>query len=211
MTILPATGLLFDCDGVLVDSDASVISAWSTWAVRFGLDPGTVIGMVHGRRSADTVKTLLPAELQADALLAIDMLEVEVAREVTALPGAAELLASLAPGSWAVVTSGVSALARARLNAAGLPVPATLITADRVSRGKPDPEGYLLAAAELGCRAADCVVFEDAPSGIQAARAAAVGIVVGVGPRSADQGVDLVVPDLSHVSFDGTNIVVDTT
>jgi mannitol-1-/sugar-/sorbitol-6-phosphatase len=201
MTVISPRGLLFDSDGVLVDSDASVRTAWTRWADQYGLGAGRVNDAVHGRRSADTVAALLPAEQVRDALADIDRYEVEDAARVTALPGAADLLASLPGGSWAVVTSAVTALATARLAAAGLPLPEVLVTADAVERGKPEPEGYLTAAARLGIAPADCVVFEDAPSGIQAARAAAVGTVVGVGPRSRGLDVDLTIDDLSQARY----------
>lgn len=184
-----------------MDSDASVQSAWTRWAEQYGFDPEVVNALVHGRRSADTVAALLPADRVPDALAAIDRYEVEDAAQVTALPGAADLLSSLPAGTWAVVTSGVRALAKARLAAAGIPEPAVLITADDVRHGKPDPEGYLAAAGRLGLLPADCVVFEDAPSGIRAARAAAVGSVIGIGPRSREAEVDLTIDDLRQARF----------
>jgi sugar-phosphatase len=120
MTVITTRGLLFDCDGVLVDSDASVVSAWTRWTEQYDLDPTAVTAMVHGRRSADTVAALLPAHHVPTALALIDRYEIEDAAGVTALPGAAAMLTSLPPGTWAVVTSGVTALATARLTAAGL-------------------------------------------------------------------------------------------
>ena len=147
MTRLTGRVVLFDCDGVLVDSDESVTRAWSRWAHEHGLIASDVLAVVHGRRSADTVASFVAPAEQAGALALIDRYEVEAALDVRAVPGAKELLASCPVEAWGVVTSGRRELALARLAAAGLPTPAVLVTADDVRRGKPDPEGYLAAAA----------------------------------------------------------------
>ncbi|MDT7571544.1 MAG: mannitol-/sugar-/sorbitol-6-phosphatase [Actinomycetota bacterium] len=202
---IPARGLLFDADGVLLDSDASVEIAWTRWARRWGLEPAVVLPMVHGRRSADTVALLIDGTDQQRALAEVDRFEVEDAGAVTPCPGAAELLASLSAGNWAVVTSGTRALVVARLAAAGLPMPAVLITAEDVPRGKPDPAGYLMAAESLGVPVSDCVVFEDSSAGIAAAVAAGAA-VVGVSERALDSDAPLVVHDLSDVRWDGSVI-----
>jgi sugar-phosphatase len=207
MSPFPFDAVLFDCDGVLVDSDASVVLSWSRWARRHGLDPGEVTGLVHGRRSADTVALLVAEVGRADALAMIDRFEVEDAATVTACPGAAALLAHLPATAWAVVTSGVRALAEARLAAAGLPRPAVLVTADDVAEGKPAPEGYRNAAALLGVPVADCVVLEDSTAGVAAGRAAGAR-VVGVSSRALGADADLVIRDLREVRFDGTALHV---
>ena len=194
--------LLFDCDGVLVDSDESVLTAWTRWAEQFGLDPLAVFATVHGRRSAETVAALVAAPLRPAALAAIDGLELEEAHTVTPIPGAADLLARLPDRRWALVTSATRALAEARLTAAGLPRPAVLVTAEDVQTGKPDPAGYLLAARQLGVAARSCVVLEDAVAGVAAARAAAAGWVIGLGPRVQRADVDAVVPDMRSVAWD---------
>ncbi len=192
-----ARGFLFDCDGVLVDSDASVHAAWSRWAVEHGFDPEGVYAQVHGRRAADTVALLVPdAARQVESVQRINVLELEAAGEVPPIPGAPELVAAVPPGAWAAVTSGTRPLARARLQAAGLPLPDVMVTADDVSAGKPAPEGYLAAAAALGLAPADCVVLEDAVAGVLAARAAGVGAVIGVGDRALATDADVVVADL---------------
>lgn len=201
MRWLPAAGLLFDCDGVLVDSDPAVTSAWSRWAREHDLDPDTVVAVVHGRRATDTVAALIPAERRSAALARINQLEVDSASGVRAIPGAAKLLGALPTGCWAIVTSGLRALALARLRAAGLPVPDVLITADTVAHGKPHPEGYLAAAQGLGLLPADCVVFEDAPDGIAAGRAAGVGAVVGIGDRISACAPDARLADLSDLTW----------
>ncbi|MFD6339630.1 HAD-IA family hydrolase [Streptomyces sp. NPDC060131] len=198
---IPCEGLLFDNDGVLVDSDHGVDQAWSQWARDRGLPAGQVTAIVHGRRSADTVALLVtdPEERPA-ALAAIDRLEVEAAATTIALPGALEFLESLPRGRWAVVTSGVTALARARLMAAGLPTPPVLITADDVSHGKPAPDGYRTAAENLGFAPARTVVFEDSTAGAKAG-AAAGATVIGVGPRGLATDASIVVRDLRGLEW----------
>ncbi|MFD5073668.1 HAD-IA family hydrolase [Streptomyces sp. NPDC058371] len=193
---IPCEGLLFDNDGVLVDSDHGVGLAWGQWARARGLSPRDVTAMVHGRRSADTVALLVtdPHE-RAAALAEIDRLEVEAAATTTALPGALTLLESLPQERWAVVTSGVTALARARLASAGLPAPPVLVTADDVRHGKPAPDGYRAAARQLGLDPARTVVFEDSTAGVRAGTAAGA-TVVGVGPRALDTDAFVVVRDL---------------
>jgi sugar-phosphatase len=206
MTLLPCRGILFDCDGVLVDSDASVMSAWGRWAVELGLDPDDVLPIVHGRRSEDTIAQLLPAAERAAGVDLIDRLELDDAATVRAIPGALELVASMPADSWAVVTSGTYALATARLRAAGFELPHVLITADDVRRGKPDPEGYLAAAERLGLAPADAIVLEDAQAGIDAARAAGGSAVVGVGRPELD--ADALVRDLTEVRWSDRGLVV---
>ena len=205
---LPVAALLFDSDGVLVDSDASVTRSWTRWSERYELDAASVLHVVHGRRAADTVVELLPERLHAEALERIHRYELEDTGAVTALPGARELTAGLPVGRWAVVTSATSELAAGRLAAAGIRPPTVLVTADDVAAGKPAPDGYRLAAERLGAPVAQCVVLEDAPSGVAAARAAGVGAVVGIGERALDTDADVVVPDLRSVAYDGGAVIV---
>ena len=203
--------VLFDCDGVLVDSGASVMSAWARWARDLGLDAEKVCSLAHGRRSADTVALLLEDDRREEALARVDRYEMEDANRVTAIAGAVPLLASMLPGQWALVTSGRAELARARLRAAGLPTPLVMVSADDVTAGKPDPEGYLMAAERLGFSPAETVVIEDAVAGIEAARGAGVGAVVGVGASAAGASAagasaagasaDRTVPDLSSLRW----------
>ncbi|AQU70232.1 HAD-IA family hydrolase [Streptomyces niveus] len=198
---IPCEGLLFDNDGVLVDSDHGVDQSWSQWARDRSLLPEQVTAMVHGRRSADTVALLVtdPKERPA-ALAAIDRLEVEAAATTTALPGALSFLESLPRDRWAVVTSGVTVLAQARLAAAGLPTPPVLITADDVSHGKPAPAGYRTAAEKLGFAPARTVVFEDSTAGAKAG-AAAGATVIGVGRRALATDATVVVRDLRGLTW----------
>lgn len=197
-THLDVAGLLFDNDGVLVDSVASGNEAWTQWAGEHDLDPAHVLELIHGRRAADTVTALLPAAQVAAATDRINALELATADATVALPGAHALLTSLVEAGlpWAVATSATRPLALARLGAAGLPVPDVLVTADDVERGKPAPDPYAEAAARLGLDPADCVVLEDSPAGVQAGVAAGAR-VVGVSLPAGAPGTDLVVADLA--------------
>ncbi len=197
---LPARGLLFDNDGVLVDSDAAVTTSWSRWATEQGLDPAGVVAVVHGRRSADTVADLVPGARRVEATALIDRYELEDAETVPAVPGAADLLASLPAEVWAVVTSGTPALATARLTAAGLPLPEAMVTGPDVTAGKPHPECYRLGARALGLRPEETVVLEDSPAGVAAGRAAGAR-VVGIGERALAAGADVVVRDLTGLRW----------
>jgi mannitol-1-/sugar-/sorbitol-6-phosphatase len=167
--------ILSDLDGVLVDSHASIMRSWRWWGARHGVEEQVVASIEHGRPSGEVISALLPDLDALEESRAIDLRQAEDVDDVVALPGAHALFAGRHP--VAVVTSCTIPLARARLGAAGLPAPEVLVTPERLSRGKPDPEGYLLAARELGAALADCVVFEDAPAGVQAGRAAGMHVV----------------------------------
>ena len=196
LTFLACSAVLFDSDGVLVDSDDSVRSAWTRWATTYGLSPDEVLPLVHGRRSIETVQLLIDRPGRSDALAIIDRFELEDAVHVAAVPGADVLVTSIPRDHWAVITSALTALARARLSAAKLPDPAVLVAAEDVVNGKPDPAGYLAAMKALRTSPAHAVVLEDSAAGVQAARAAGVRYVVGVGERSMDTDADIVVQDL---------------
>jgi sugar-phosphatase len=196
--VLQAAAYLFDSDGVLVDSDRSVEEAWTEWAHRYDVPPDVVLGMVHGRPAGQTVSALLPERVRDEALGLIYRLELESASSVAAMPGAVDCVSGLQPEDWAVVTSGTRDLATARLEAAGIPLPGVLVTADDVPMGKPAPDPYLAAAAGLRHRPEDCAVFEDAEPGIAAARAAGVKHVIGVGRETDLAHVDGFVPDLRY-------------
>jgi len=205
---LPARALLFDNDGVLVDSDAASRIAWGAWADYHGLRLEDVIEGSVGRRSGDTVALHVPAETVATGLDLIERLEIETAGETRAMPGAAELMSSVPEHARAVVTSGTRALATARLLAAGVQVPTVLVTAELVARGKPHPDPFLLAAERLGVPPSACIVLEDSVNGIRAARAAGVGAVVGVSASALDQGCDAVIADLSCARWTGSGLEV---
>jgi mannitol-1-/sugar-/sorbitol-6-phosphatase len=171
------TVVLADLDGVLVDSHASIMRAWAWWAARHGLDGGAVEAVQHGRPSGEVIAALAPELDAAAESVAIDARQARDTDGVVALPGAAELFAAWGPDRLAVVTSGTVPLATSRLRAGGLPLPRVLVTPERLRHGKPDPEGYLLAARELGAEPAECVVLEDAPAGVAAGRAAGMHVV----------------------------------
>lgn len=177
--MIEARGLLFDMDGTLVDSVAAVERTWRGWAALHGLDPLPILAVAHGRRGIDTVHMFAPGGVDVEAEAArLAEVERKQTEAIRAVPGAAALLRSLPPGSWAVVTSADRALATSRMALAGLPTPDLLITAEDVTTGKPDPQGYRLAAQRLGLAAEDCIVFEDAPAGIAAGRASGATLVV---------------------------------
>ncbi|GAB3686971.1 HAD-IA family hydrolase [Nocardiopsis oceani] len=164
--------VLFDIDGTLVDSTGAVERTWRAWAEAHGTDPEEILKVSHGRRTEDTVAMFLPADRVDEATAELEELELGDLDGVAALPATAGLLSALPPERWAAVTSGPRRLMRTRLDAAGLPVPDVLVTAEDVTVGKPDPQGYLKAAAALGHDPARCLVVEDAPAGIRAGLAA---------------------------------------
>ncbi|MEU2421723.1 HAD family hydrolase [Streptomyces sp. NPDC007851] len=199
---LHAQALLFDNDGTLVSSLDSVDRCWTRWAVEYGITPERFARVeLHGRPAAEIVADLLPSARVPEAVARVEQLEVEdVPGGVHLLPGTAALLDSLPADRWAVVTSATRRLAEARLDAVGIR-PKTLISADDITRGKPDPEPYLLAARQLGVDPARCVVFEDAPAGLQAGRAAGMTTVALATTHQRHELVaDLVVNDLSALS-----------
>jgi sugar-phosphatase len=191
---------LFDNDGVLVDSMAGATKAWFQWGLKY--HPGFELSAEHhGKRAQDLVAAMVSKELFKEADDYINDLEQQLASETIALEGAVDLTTSLPKGSWTVVTSANPNLAKARLLAAGIPVPAELVTAWDVQRGKPDPEPYLLGAQKLGFDISDCVVFEDAASGIQAGLEAGAGLLVGVTEHALDTKADLVVKSLRGITL----------
>jgi len=197
-----ARAVLLDMDGTLVDSDAVVERVWREWATGHDLDPDRVLGVVHGRQGHESMALLLP-ERDAATNRAENAVLLEKERDqtegVVAVPGAAALLEALDGAAHALVTSADDALATVRMTAAGLRIPAARVTAEHVSRSKPDPEGFLRAAELLGVEPAGCVVFEDSAAGI-AAGISSGATVIGVGPRAAGLGAAYVVPDLTAVS-----------
>jgi sugar-phosphatase len=199
---LIASAILFDLDGVLADSTPSVTRAWSAWARRVGLEPDWLLRRVHGRRAIDTIRAVRP-ELDAESELATLVAdETTDNADVVEIPGARALVSALPADRWAIVTSGLRPVATARLVAAGVPIPRVMITAESISRGKPDPEAYLRGAAELGVAPTDCLVVEDAPAGAAAARAAGMRLLGLATTHQAEElePADLIVPDLTHVT-----------
>ncbi len=209
---IQAEALLFDNDGTLVSSLESVYRCWTRWAREYGITAEEFARVeLLGRPAAEIAADLLPPEQVPGAVARIDELEVsDVAGGVRLLPGTRELLESLPADRWAVVTSATRVLAEARLAEVGIR-PGLLIAADDITRGKPDPEPYLLAAEKLGADP-DCVVFEDAPAGLQAGRAAGMTTVaLTTTHAAAELSADVLVKDLSAVSAQATSGAVEIT
>lgn len=198
-----AEALLFDNDGTLVSSLESVRRCWTRWAAEFGITAEDFARVeLHGRTAVAIAADLLPADVVPAAVARIEALEVEDVPNGGAvpLPGTRDFLDSLPADRWAVVTSATRRLAEARLAHAGI-LPKTLVVAEDVTRGKPDPEPYLLAARQLGVDPARCVVFEDAPAGLQAGRAAGmITVALATTHEAHELDADLVVSDLSALS-----------
>ena len=204
--IFQARGLLFDNDGVLVNSMASVDGSWGEWAMIYS--PGFAVDYSHhGRPARDIVRSRVSEDLFEEAYAKINQLELDLTHLTLPMPGAIELTATLEPGSWTVVTSASPALAMARLSAAGLPIPEQLVTAYDIANGKPAPDPYLKGAANLGLDASDCIVFEDAPSGVQAGLAAGAR-VIGIGKEVLDSPAEIVIHTLEGISFGGNELIV---
>ena len=200
--IFEASGLLFDNDGVLVDSMGTVDGSWGKWSKTYS--PGFQISYEHhGRRASEIVASLIGEELFEEALAEINRLELELTHLTTAMPGAKKLLESLESGTWTVVTSAGRDLGTSRLKAAGLSVPNELVSADDVSSGKPNPEPYLMGAKKLSLDISECIVFEDAPSGVAAGVAAGARAVIGIGEEVLDSKADVVISSLEGISFLG--------
>jgi sugar-phosphatase len=170
---------LFDMDGTLLDSSAVVDRVWGAWARRHGVDAAALLADVHGVRAEDTIRRFAgPAMDVAKETQWILEAEVRDVDGVIALEGIHAFIERLDPGTWAIVTSAPRALAEARLGAVKLPIPAVMITAEDVQRGKPDPQGFLLGAARLGVPISQCLVFEDSAAGVAAAKAAGADVAI---------------------------------
>lgn len=206
--------VLFDLDGVLVNSAERVESTWHRWALQNQLDPQRVIEMAHGRRTIETVRLVAPHLAASDEVAALEAGEALTTEGVYEVPGARELLQALPIDAWGIVTSGIRSVATLRIRHTNLPMPRVLVCADEIQHGKPHPEGYRLAANRLGRAAADCVVIEDTPAGLEAARAAgmrAIG-VCGTYPANALALADLIIPSLNAMritkSLDGSELEI---
>lgn len=201
---LVCRALLFDMDGVLIDSTAHVDRVWRRWAQERSVDPEAILAIAHGRRTVEVLEAVAPHLATPEEVALLEARDAEDLAGIGPVPGAASLLEALPAGSYAVVTSATAPLARTRFGHAGLPDPEVLVSADDVAEGKPAPEGYLAAASLLGRPPSGCVVFEDAPPGIAAGNAAGMRVVgVATTYESADlSGAHAVVSDLSEVSIE---------
>jgi len=199
--------VLFDLDGVLVDSTHSVERQWRLWASEIGVDPERVLEIAHGRRTLEVVRLLRP-DLDAEAeVIRLEAREAEDTDGVAVMPGAAELLASIPGDRWGIVTSGTRHLATSRLRLAQLPNPKVLICGDEVINGKPHPEPYLKGAEKLEMNPRECLVIEDAPAGIESGHAGGMKVIALASTYSVKelQAADAVITDLSQI-----NVSLDT-
>jgi sugar-phosphatase len=171
------SAILFDLDGVLVDSTRSVARQWRRWAEEKRIDPDKVLAFAHGVRAIEVIARIAPHLDAKNEVKQLEKLEADDTEGVAVMPGALNLVASIPEGSWGVVTSGTRRLAVARLSLANLPVPRALVTSDDVVNGKPDPEPYLKGAELLRINPEECLVIEDAPAGIRAAHAGAMKVI----------------------------------
>ncbi|RWE33660.1 MAG: HAD family hydrolase [Mesorhizobium sp.] len=197
---------LFDMDGTLINSIASAERVWSDWARRHGLDVAAFLPTIHGVRAIETITALaLPGvdpTHEADLLLKAEAADLD---GILQIAGAVAFLNSLPPERWAIVTSAPRSLALARMKVAGIPVPAVLVAAEDVSRGKPAPDCFQLGARRLGFDARDCLVFEDAPAGIAAAEAAGASVMV----INATHQHALQTPHAAISAYDTAGLTVD--
>ncbi len=213
-------GILFDMDGVLISSIGSVVRCWRQWTKLYGIPGWETYEVPHGVRAADIIRKLRPDLDEAavqEGLRTIEDFELADTADLKVLPGARELLESLPPERWSIVTSATRRLLLGRLKAAGLPLPARIIAADDVVNGKPHPEPYITGARLLGFEPADCVVFEDAPSGVGAGVAAGCRVVGVLGTHEASElsAASWIVPALtavrSRVVADGLELDLQAT
>ena len=197
------SAMLFDLDGVLVDSTRSVTRQWRRWAEENGIDPDKVVQVAHGVRTIEVVRLLAPHLAAQEEVVRLEAREASDQDGVTVMCGAAELLQSIPDHRWCVVTSGTRRLALARLQLGNLPIPRVLVTADEVQKGKPDPEPYLKAAAMLAVEPSRCVVVEDAPAGIRAAHAGGMKVIAlpSTFPRSDLAEADAIVDTLRQIEI----------
>ncbi|MGL5073900.1 MAG: HAD-IA family hydrolase [Aeromonas salmonicida] len=199
---LRAAALLLDMDGTLVHSTDEVETVWRLWCRRHQLAPEPVLAMCHGLRSREVIRALAPQLDMAQEVALLDELEIHHTGRGEAIMGSRALLTRLPAERWALVTSASQRVARHRLESAGLPLPTLLVGAGDVVHGKPDPEPYLLGAERLGVAPADCLVFEDAPAGIQSALRAGCAVVQVGGKRLLDPAVIAVIQDWRQVSME---------
>jgi|SRR5579872_3642475 sugar-phosphatase len=177
MTQIQCAALLFDLDGVLINSTPAVARVWRKWAIERGFNPQEVVERAHGRPSLTTIREYLPDADHHAENKEVERREIEDLGGVVPLPGALDLLAALPPDRWTIVTSCTRPLAEVRIKVAGLPLPPRIITSTDIIHGKPNPEPFLKGAALLGFPADQCVVFEDVPAGVRAGKAAGSTVI----------------------------------
>ena len=210
MTRISCSALLFDMDGVLVDSTPAVARVWARWAARHGFDAAEVVHRAHGRPSITTVREYLPDGDHLAENKEIERDEVTDLDGVVPLPGALQLLSALPRGRWTIVTSCSRRLAEVRVKTSGLPRPEVFVTSSDIRNGKPAPDPYLKGAEVLGFAPQDCVVVEDAPAGVRSGKAAGARVIALRTTMSErelwDAGADWVVQDCSAIALDSPEI-----
>lgn len=206
---LTCYAILFDLDGVLIDSSSCITRHWQEWANQHDLDIHQIMHIAHGMRTIETIRAVAPDLDAEEETRRFTAHEIADTQGVVAIAGAAETLAALPTQAWALVTSGSRELVMARLARTGLPVPGVLVSGDDVRQGKPSPEPYLAAARKLGLTAARCIVIEDAPAGVESGKKAGMRVVgiAATHPREAllERGADVVVEALTNLRIRVTN------
>ena len=216
MIQIRCSALLFDMDGVLIDSTPAVARVWRRWALAHGFNPEEVVAKAHGRPSISTVRDYLPDADHQALNREVERQEMEDLEGVAPLPGAIELLTELPADRWTIVTSSTRPLAEVRLRAAGLPIPERMITSSDINNGKPHPEPYLKAAERLGFPAGECVVVEDVPAGIRAGKAAGARVIAFTTTAPVGElkhaGADWILRNCADISIEtgreGINVVL---
>src|SRR5215469_5625154 len=214
MNEIRCAALLFDLDGVLINSTPAVARVWRQWAIEHGFNPEEVVTRAHGRPSLTTVREYLPdADHQAENR-EVERREIADLEGVVPLPGALDLLSSLPEDRWTIVTSCTRPLAEVRIKAAGLPLPRKLITSNDITHGKPNPEPFLKGASVLGFPASDCVVFEDVPAGVRAGMSAGATVIAFTttvqGPALKEAGATWILKNCAdvHVTNHGNHLTL---
>ena len=209
MEQIQCAALLFDLDGVLINSTPAVARVWRRWAIEHGFNPEEVVSRAHGRPSLTTVREYLPHANHELENREVERREIEDLEGVVPLPGALELLSSLPSSRWTIVTSCTRPLAEVRIKAAGLPLPARLITSNDITHGKPNPEPFQKGASILGFPAQDCIVLEDVPAGVRAGKAAGARVIAFTTtvqePDLAEAGADWILEGCADVRLLGKN------
>ncbi len=199
--VIPACGVLFDMDGVLISSTGADERCWLQWARHHGMEGSFSVQSTHGRRAVDTLRALRPDLDPVPELRRLEDFDAEDYSGLRVYPGVAALLASLPTERWTIVTSATAPLLKGRMREAGLPTPAALVTSETVEHGKPHPEPYLAGARLLGCAPADCVVIEDSPAGVASGKAAGCRVLAVTNSHAREEllAADWQIDSLEHV------------
>jgi len=215
MISISCQGILFDLDGTLVDSWKCVEYAWQSWCFEHGLPYNDLVERFNGTRAIDIVKTLKPELDPEQELAKLNNLELSQAKNISLIPGALEIIKLIPKNKWGIVTSGTQEVAHHKLNYAKIDLPNVLITAEKITQGKPHPQGYLKAASMLNIDPKQCLVFEDAPQGLKAARTAGMKVIAlsTTFPASALSEADACIDNYNciNISLDNSQIDISIT